>query len=266
MVPTRRRTSFLFELKKQTRVVNALVLRELVTRYGREGLGFLWLVLEPLVFCFGVIILWSFMKPTYEHGIRVAPFVMTGYMMLLLFRHMVSVCTGAVQANIGLLHHRSVRPLHVYIARIILEILGGGTAFLVVYLILLSIGSVGPPHDILEVYGGYLLMAWLSTGLALTMSALAIRFEVIERIIPVSLYLMVPLSGAFIMVDWLPPAYQDVYLLNPMPHTVEMVRDGVFGEFVRTRYDPIYPFYWGFVLNITGLLLLSQTQRYIDVD
>ena len=266
MVPTRRPAVFNLELRKHLRVLNALMLRELVTRYGREGLGFFWLVLEPLVFCFGVIGLWSLMKPEYEHGVRLAPFIMTGYMTTLLFRHLVQVAGGAMQANIGLLHHRNVRPLHIYMARVALEIVGGAMAFLVVYLILLALGSVSLPYDILSIYSGYLLMGWLSTGFALTVASLAIRFEVIERILPISMYLMIPLSGAFVMVDWLPSQYQSIYLLNPMPHTVEMVRHGVFGEFVKTHYNPAYTFYWGLGLNITGLLLLNQTQRYLDVD
>ncbi|MBM3613658.1 MAG: hypothetical protein FJX19_11965, partial [Alphaproteobacteria bacterium] len=43
----------------QRRVIGALVLREVITRYGRHNLGFAWLLLEPLVFTLGVIMLWT---------------------------------------------------------------------------------------------------------------------------------------------------------------------------------------------------------------
>lgn len=254
------------EFKKHVRILGALMMREVVTRYGREGLGFLWLVGEPLLFCLGVMGLWSLMKPEYEHGIRVAPFVMTGYMLLLLFRHTVSMSIGALRANLGLLHHRIVRPLHIYIARGLLEIGGGAMAFIVVYLVLLSVGAVDPPHDILQIYAGYLLMAWLAVGFGVVLASLSIRFEVIERVVPVSMYLLIPLSGAFIMVDWLPESYRGLYLLNPLPHTVEMVRAGVFGEFVPTHYNPLYPLTVGAVLNLAGMLLLGAAQRYIEVE
>lgn len=254
------------EVRKHTRIIGALMLREVVTRHGREGLGFLWLVLEPLVFCFGVMGLWALMKPEYEHGVRLAPFIMTGYMSLLLFRHTVAVCMNAMQANLGLLHHRIVRPLHIYVARWILEVVGCSMAFAVVYLILLAINSVDPPSDYTTLFVGYLLMGWVSVGFGMTVSALAIRFEIVERVISVSMYLMIPLSGAFVMVDWVPSAYQSLYLLNPLPHTVEMVRDSVFGEFVVTHYNPLYPLYFGAVLNIIGMLLLTQTHKHLDVD
>ena len=79
-------------------------MREMTTRFGRKGLGFAWLVAEPMLFCFGVLILWSFTKPAYEHGIRLAPFVMPGYMCLILIRHLISLLSAALPAHIGLLY------------------------------------------------------------------------------------------------------------------------------------------------------------------
>lgn len=252
--------------KKHSVILGALIRREIVTRYGREGLGFLWLVLEPLIFCFGVMALWSIIKPEYEHGIRVAPFVMTGYMCLLLFRHMTGALSVALQANTGLLHHRQLKPLHIYAARIVLEVIGGTMAFIITYIVLLALGSVSLPHDILLIYQGFYTLAWLSSGFALTFAALAIRFEVAERITPVMMYVMIPLSGAFIMVDWLPDRYQWIYLLNPLPHTVEMVRAGVFGEFVPTHFHPFYPLAWAAGLSLLGLSLLAQNRHHLDFE
>lgn len=241
-------------------------MRELITRYGREGVGFLWLMLEPMAFCFGVMGMWALMKPEYEHGIRVAPFVMTGYMGLLLFRHTVSAFSGAIQANIGLMHHRRVKALHIFITRGILEIAGGALAFVVIYATLLIIGAVSPPSDYLTLFIGYLLMGWLAMGFGITLAALSLRFEVVERVVPVVMYLMIPLSGAFVMVEWVPYAYQDLYLLIPLPHTIEMMRASVFGEFVPTHYNPYYPLYFGAVMNVFGLVVLNYTQKFIEID
>lgn len=248
------------------RIVGALFMRETITRYGREGLGFLWLVAEPLVFCLGVMGLWTLLKPEYEHGVRIAPFVMTGYMCLLMFRHMVSQTLSALQANVGLMHHRSVKPLHIYTARILMEFAGSTVAFVIVYAILIALGMVSFPQNVMLLYSGWLILAGLSFGFALTFAALAIRYEVMERIVPVFMYLMIPLSGAFIMVSWLPSQYQEIYLLIPLPHAVEMVRSAVFGEFVQTRYHPIYPMLWAMGLTFFGLICLSVSRRYVDVE
>jgi capsular polysaccharide transport system permease protein len=45
-----------------------------------------------------------------------------------------------------------------------------------------------------------------------------------------------------------------------------MVRAGVFGEFVETHYNPVYPLAWAGGLIFLGLLLLSVVRNHIDVE
>lgn len=251
---------------RNTRMVGALMMREMVTRYGRQGLGFVWVIGEPLLFCFGVLVMWSIIKPEYEHGVRLGPFVMTGYMALLLLRHQISFSIDALRGNIGLLHHRQIAVLHLYLARNILEFVGATAAFVVVYVTLLVLGQVTLPHDILALYGGWLLMGWMSMGLAMLMSGFAMRFDFVERLVALVSYVMIPASGAFVMASWIPQPYRDMYLLIPFPHAVEMIRAGVFGEFVATYYSPLYAVAWGSILNLGALLVLSDAREHIDIE
>lgn len=242
------------------------MVREMTTRFGRDGLGFAWIVLEPLSFCVGVLVLWSLTKPAFEHGIRLQAFSLTGYMCIILLRHMISYSFTAIQSNIGLLHHRQVKPLHVLMSRNLLE-LGGTTAtFILVYVALLGLRLIDPPANLLLTYCGWLMMAWLALGMALLMTGLAIRFEPIERIVGLLTYVLVPLSGAFFMIAWLPPKAQEIMLYIPFPHAVEMLRAGVFGPFVETHYDWFYALAWGMVLNLIGLLLVATSRDKIDVE
>ncbi len=253
-------------LAKHSRIVGALFIREMNTRYGREGLGFVWLIAEPLIFCFGVLILWTVTKPSYEHGVRLAPFVMTGYMSLILCRHFINAANNALQGNIGLLHHRQVSPMHIFISRALLEFMGATAAFIVVYIVLLALRQVDLPHDILMIYGGWLVLAVVGQGFALILAGLAMRFEMFERLVPVISYLLIPISGSFFMVEWLPPPYREMFLYVPFPHGIEMMRAGVFGEFVKTHYHPGYALFVGGLMNIVGLLLISSARDRIDVD
>jgi capsular polysaccharide transport system permease protein len=247
-------------------VIGALMMREIITRYGREGLGFLWLVAEPLMFCLFVLVLWSFIKPEYEHGIRLGAFVMTGYMSMLLIRHVTSSSMAAIQANVGLIYHRQISVLHIYISRAMLEILGTSIAFVVVYLILLTLGQVSLPHDMLKILGGWSILAVQSTGLAWILAALALRSDAVERIVPVLQYGLIPVSGAFVMAAWLPQEYRDILLIVPFPHAVEMVRAGVFGEFVPTYYNVSYALFWALGMNLLALLLLARARHHLEAE
>lgn len=261
-----RGTGMLAGVDRHRTIIGALMMREIITRYGREGIGFLWLVAEPLLFCLFVLVLWSAIKPEYEHGIRIGAFVMTGYMSMLVIRHMISGCMAAVQANVGLLHHRQISVLHIYISRVLLEFAGTTIAFIVVYIILLVLGQVHLPANYLLLYSGWLILSVQSVGIAWILSALALRSEVIERVVPVLQYGLIPLSGAFVMAAWLPQNYREILLLVPMPNAVEMVRAGVFGEFVKTYYHISYAVAWAGALNLVGLLLLSRARHYLESE
>lgn len=241
-------------------------MREMNTRFGREGLGFAWVIGEPLIFCFGIMILWTLTKPAYEHGIRIAPFVMTGYMSLILLRHMISSLSSALQANQGLLYHRNISAIHIFSARVLLELGGTTAAFMVVYFVLLSLGQVSTPSNYLLLYGGWLILTFIGVGFALVLAGLAMRYEAFERVIGLIAYLLVPLSGAFVMAAWLPPEYRQVLLYIPFVHGIEMIRAGVFSEFTETHYSIAYAITFGAIFNIIGLILIAGARDRLSGD
>lgn len=253
-------------IRHHMRIIGALIMREMATRFGRQGLGFLWLVGEPMMFCFGVIILWSATKPAYEHGIRLAPFMMTGYMCLIMIRHLISLMSSAIPANTGLLYHRQIKPTHILISRALLEFGGTSIAFVIVYAALLAVGQVSLPHDYLLFYSGWIILTLNALGLALILAGLAMRFEVFERLIGLISYAMIPLSGVFFMVSWVPENLRHIYLMLPLVHGVEMIRSSVFGEFVETHYDVPYALAFGAIMNIIGLLLVSIARERVDAE
>lgn len=253
-------------LPRHGRIIGALMMREIMTRYGREGLGFLWLIGEPLIFCLGVLTMWHFIKPPYEHGIKLGPFVMTGYMSLLLLRHLIGTTITALQANSGLLYHSRIKPLHIYATRVLLEFAGATCAFIIVYTLLLALRQVSLPSDYLLLYFGWLLMLGLGSGLALTFGGLAMMSELFERLVGFLSYALIPISGAFVMTSFLPPSAQKIYLWIPFPHAVEMIRAAVFGEFVETHYDPAYALLWVLIMNLIGVVLITVASKRIEVD
>ena len=62
----------------QRRVIGALLMREVITRYGRHNVGVLWLVLEPLAFTIGVAALWTATGMGHGSSIPIVAFAITG--------------------------------------------------------------------------------------------------------------------------------------------------------------------------------------------
>jgi ABC-type polysaccharide/polyol phosphate export permease len=237
----------------QLRVIGALLLREVLTRYGRHNIGFLWLFVEPMIFTLGVTALWTLIKAAHGSSLPIVAFAVTGYSSVLLWRNMPSRCSNAIEPNLSLMYHRHVKVIDLFAARILLEIAGTTTSFVSLVLVFNAIGWMDPPEDILKIMLAWFMLAWFGAALGLLIGALSARIETVEKIWHPMAYLLFPLSGAAFMVDWLPPAAQKVLLLLPMVHGVEVLREGYFGSMVHAHYDLAYMAMCCLALTLVGL-------------
>lgn len=237
----------------QRRVLTALFLREALTRFGRHNIGFLWLFFEPMVFTLGVTALWTATKSVHSSNVPIVAFALTGYSSVLLWRNMPGRCIGSLRGNVSLMYHRNIRPLDIYVARVLLEFGGATISFSVLSLVFISIGWLEPPLDIPEVAAGWLIIAWFGSMLAIFLGALSHESELVDKIWHPASYLIFPLSGAAFMVDALPKAAQKVVLYIPMVHGVEIVREGYFGSRARAHYDLAYVLPFCLVLTFFAL-------------
>jgi capsular polysaccharide transport system permease protein len=253
-------------LDTQRRIVWALLMRELSTRYGRDDLGFLWVIIEPMIFAGAVSVLWSIVKPPFESGIRIVPFTVTGYLPLILVRQTIGFSATAIRVNEALLYHRQITPLHLFIARFGIEAAGISLAYVIIVTLLNIVGMMTLPKNILQVLGGWFLLTWMSFGLALMVGAIATVFEFVERVVQVITYILIPLSGAFYMASSLPPVARHYVLYVPFIHCFEMMRGGFFGEFITTYYDPWYAVAWAAGMTLVGLVLVQFVRGRVDVQ
>src|SRR5262245_10435045 len=145
--------SFAAGMKVQFRCLRALMIREMMMRYGRNSLGFVWVFIEPMLLCVGVMVLWSLAREPFEHGLPVVAFVFTGYMPLTLWRHITNKSVRLFRQNSNLLYHRHVTLLDVFLTGALLEFAGTTTALFLVGATLTTIGALDWPHDIGLVVG-----------------------------------------------------------------------------------------------------------------
>jgi len=239
----------------QSRVIYALVMREVITRYGRNNIGFLWMFLHPMLFTACIAYIWSFTKGSLVSSIPVATFALTGYSATLLWRQTSSRCIKALESNAGLLWHRNVTPLDVYLARIILEIAGSSVSLCVLTTSFCFVGKIPPPTDIVTIVCGWSLLSVFSLALGILVGNIGERSKIFRRIWGIFTLAIFPFSGVFMMVDWAPQKYQKILLLVPMVHSIEMIREGFCGKSVHAHYSFLYITFFNGVLLFFALAL-----------
>lgn len=247
----------------QRRVIGALLLREILTRYGRHNIGFLWLFVEPMLFTLGVTALWTAVKATHGSDLPIVAFAISGYSSVLLWRNMPTRCIGAITPNLSLMYHRQVKVIDIYIARLLLEAAGASISFVVLTLFFSFIGWLTLPEDMLKVTIAWLLLAWFGSAFAILMGAMSERSEIIEKLWHPASYLLFPLSGAAFIVDALPKGAQDIILLLPMVHGTELLREGYFGSHFKAHYDIFYMVCVCLALTLFGLAKTREVSRSV---
>jgi capsular polysaccharide transport system permease protein len=254
------------DLATQRRVVGALLIREVYTRFGREGLGFGWIVAEPLVFAIPVLLVWSLVRGRYEHGMPMMPLLWTGYLPILLFRHIGGRMLLFVRVNAGLLYHRQVTIFDLFLARCLLEVASNLSAVVASFALFYSVGLLDVPRDLPMFYFGYFYTIWWSAVIGLIIGALSERSDWVEKIWTPFSYLYMFFSGFMFMAAWLPAGLRGWALLIPPLQAYEMIRAGMFGAAVKTYGDPAYETGILAVLTLIGLLLMREARKYVVTE
>ncbi|TPG58143.1 sugar ABC transporter permease [Roseomonas nepalensis] len=248
----------------QARVIGALIMREIQTRFGRHNLGFLWLFLEPMVL--GSVL--GAMHAAHGQALPGNPdpflFSISGYVPFFMFRSVVNRAGSALHSNLTLLFHRQVTPVDVLIARNLLE----AAAVFAVILIILGLAAWSAevwPANIAQIFAGLVLMFLLCHGISMMLAAGVARWEGLERIIHPVTYLMMPLSGAFFALSWLPAETRDLLLWVPLVSIHEMIREAIFGAIFVSYYDIPYVILFILVVNLLGLAALRGARRKLEI-
>jgi ABC-type polysaccharide/polyol phosphate export permease len=265
-----RRTARIFEaghsLRVEWRVIHALLMREILTRFGRHNIGFMWMFVEPMIFTLGVTVLWTLTKNLHGSDLPIVAFALSGYSSVLLWRNMPSRTIGAVEPNLALMYHRNVKVIDIYLSRLILEGAGATTSFVVLSIVFMAIGMITPPEDLLQVFAGWIMLAWFGVSLALLLGGLSEQFEVVDKLWHPASYLLFPLSGAAFLVDVLPPQARELILYLPMVNGVEYLREGFFGSKVRAHYDMGYMALCNLVLLLLAMAQIRKISRTITPE
>ena len=245
-------------INTQLRVIGALMMREIITRYGRHNVGFLWLILEPIIFTLGVVILWTLTHTAGGVKVDVVPFAVTGYSCLLVWR----LCTfrglKSIESNLSLLHHRPVKIIDIFITRMLLEIAGVTASFIVLSVTMIIMSLMDIPNDLGLYMFGWFFMCWLSATVGTILGCLSEFSDMVERLWHPIGYFLLPVSGIFFMVDWLPTTAQTFVMIFPMAHPVEMLRNGYWGDIYQFHFDIKYIFFFCILTTLISLILISH--------
>lgn len=253
-------------LRVQLRVIGAVMLRELHTRFGRRNLGYLWLVGEPLILASGISLIHLVSHVELSGGFQPATFYASGYIAYITFRNNVNRASSTIEANKPLLYHRQVTLIDIVVARSILEAIATLGAMIVVLGFFVALGLADLPERPAYILLGMGFLAWLSTAVALVICGATEFSPLVERFVHPMTYLIMPFSGMFYVLDQLPPAFSGPASWIAIPQMTDLVRQGLRADFHSTFVNIPYLILVCSCLTMMGLFLVRLARKHMHFE
>ncbi len=261
-----RRTGFIDALRVQWRVLGALMLRELHTRFGRRNIGYLWLILEPMILSLGITVVHLFAHAGLPFNFAVAPFYASGYIAYITFRNTVNRAGSTIEANKTLMYHRQVTLLDLMLSRSALDGVSTVGAMIVVLGFFTLVGLSNLPDRPGLILLGLFYMSWFSWGLSMLVCAGVEYNATIERVVHPLTYLILPISGMFFVLPSLPSKYAHLISWFPIPQFTDLVRMGLNRSFDSEYVNLPYCTTVCAILTLLGLLSLRAVRPRIHFE
>lgn len=240
------------------RVLFALIMREMATRYGRSAGGYIWAILNPLGFVIVLSLVFSFVLRRPELGSSFALFFATGYVPFHIYNDLAQTVGTAARFNRPLINYPGVTVTDLVLSRFVLMVM---TLMLVAILLFAGIILV-ENADVTLRADRILLAAALAALLGLAMGTLNCflfawrpTWENVWMIISRPLFLI---SGVFFTFESLPSQARDVLWYNPLVHITGLMREGFYGHYSASYAAPLYVVLVGITGLTVGLILLRR--------
>ncbi len=249
----------MYYLKAHIRVVGALLVREMSTRFGSKPGGYVWAIIDPAGHIAFMSLIFMAITHTPALGKSFPLFFATGYLAFQFYAAMAGFLNGAIKANRTLLSYPNVAPIDTIVARYILQ--AGTTSvvsFCVLGVILLTMDQpvyLNWPAIIEAAFAATVL----GLGIGIFNNVATLRFPLYEQVFNIINRPMFLISGVFFLPDALPAPIRDIVLLNPLVHVVMLFRKGFYPEYRAEMMNMTYLYSFALTILFMGLLLFTRS-------
>jgi capsular polysaccharide transport system permease protein len=236
-------------------ILLASLLRDMRTRFGRSYFSYILAIAWPLIHLstmFGAYVLTHNVAPI---GDEPSVFAFTGLVPYILCLYPARFTALTIMQNKPLLNFSVVKPIHLIVARAILESLTAIVAFVAFVIALLMMNLVTPPDDlylVAEAIGAILFFSISYGVFGILLVAMSPSFGTIFVIMSiVGLYLT---SGAIVPLTTASPRVREILSYNPLYEAVGLMRSAYFSAYDASDYSLIYIIMLGLFFFLLGLI------------
>ncbi len=252
-------------LRTHARILGALMIRDVSTRFFGNALGFGLAIAWPLSHIFIMIAINTVAGRATPFGDNAALFFATGLLPFMAFNYMGRFTMLGVALNRPLLGYPVVKVTDILLARALVEVLNAGVVVIAAMIILTAMGvDVIPPRpiDAMNALGACMLLGFGFGVVNGIIAALAPFWVTAYGLTQIVMWIM---SGVMFVPDQLPETAQYWLSFNPVLIGVEWERSAFYDGYGEHIVDKPYMISFALVSLLVGLLLERLTRgRILD--
>lgn len=235
-----------------------LIKRNLKRRYSESFLGFLWYIIEPLVFMSIIIFVFTVIFPRGRENFAV--FYLCGSLVFRFFSSGTSSSLRSIIQDGNLIKARRL-PREIFpISQIIVALISSVFDLIILFIFMIIFGV---PFQILLLFIPLFLLleTLIILGIGLILSVLYVRFRdlnVIWTLINRMLFWVLPIVYDISLV---PVDYQLIYKLNPLTLLILDFRDVVLNYTIPSWENILYIVISGLILFLIGYFLFNRSKK-----
>jgi capsular polysaccharide transport system permease protein len=227
-------------LKAQGRVLLALMLRDIKTRFFGSEWGYLIAVAWPLSHILILLLINAGLGRAAPYGDSAALWFATGTIPFLAFQYMSRFIMMGVVLNGAALAIPVVKITDILFARAIVEALSAGLVVLIVFVIFWALGIDFMPVDIVQASLALLSMMLLGLGVGVVNAVIAAAFPYWMTVFALFTIAAWISSGIMFVPDALPVAVQKYLAYLPWLQGVEWMRSAYYEGYGSAIIDKSY--------------------------
>ncbi|GLR66338.1 hypothetical protein GCM10010909_10180 [Acidocella aquatica] len=236
------------------RVIHALVLRDMRTRYSRAHLGYLWAIFEPVshLLTLGVMFALINQGPP-PVGTSLFEYYCTGLLPYLMFSHIANEVMSARAASGAVLMLPNVRTTDVIFSKTFLNLMTEIVVGMVVFAAFGAAGYRAVPAHLFTCAAAILLLAGLAMGIGAVNMVVQNFFHSWETVFASIVRLLYFSSGIYYSPISMPDYARGFLEWNPILQGVEIFRSGFYPEYHPFWIDARYLTAWVLLSLLLGL-------------
>ncbi len=245
------------------RAIGALILREIITTYGRSPGGYIWAILEPAAGITLLTLVFSVGFRTPPLGTSFALFYAAGILPLMMYTDISTKLAQTIQFSRALLTYPRVTFLDALIARFMLNFLTQMMVHFIVLGFILIFLKPTTTLDYSKIGQAYILTLALAMGIGTLNSFLTLAYPVWQTAWSILNRPLFLVSCVFFIFESVPQPYSDYLWFNPIVHIAGLMRDGFYPFYQPTYVSIAYPLAVAALTTMAGLFLLNRFHRDI---